>query len=181
MDRNWLFGLNRQSLVKPHEDRDHPIHRRYRQGSIFPYEISARAEIAAPIDVAWQALVDFEHYGEWNTFTPKVKTDLEVGSPVQLHVVMPRRSSSVRTECLNLVEPGKIICWGMHLGHPLLLCANRWQILNELDNGRTQYLTVDKVSGLLVPLLLALYGRPMRLGFQSVADNLKHWVESKRV
>ena len=158
--------------------RLHPIHLRYRQRRIFSHQVSASADIAASIDAVWNTLVDFDHYCDWNIFTPKVETDLQIGSPVKLHVAMPGRSESVRTEWINLVEPGKTICWGMHMGHPALLCSNRWQTLRELANGHTQYLTVDKFSGILVPLVVALYGRPMQIGFQSVADNLKQWVEA---
>lgn len=162
------------------EGRHHPIHLRYRQRRLFSREVSGRSEIEAPIDAVWQALTDFERYSEWNTFCPKAETDLKVGSPIKMHVVMPGRPSSVRTEWINLVEPGKTVCWGMHLGHPILLCANRWQMLRELDKDRTEYLTVDYFSGLLTPLMMALFAKPLRLGFQSVADNLKHWVETGR-
>jgi len=76
--------------------------------------------------------------------------------------------------------PGHTICWGMHLGHPGLLTANRWQELHDLGGGRTLYHTVDRFSGLLVPLMMALYGEPTRRGFESVAHELKRWVERER-
>lgn len=157
--------------------RLHPTHLRYQQGRIFPSDVVAVADIAAPIDQVWRILVDFEHYEDWNPFTPKVETDLQVGSPAILHVDMPGRSKSIRTEWVNLVEPGHTICWGMHMGHASLLCTNRWQILTTLDDGHTRYETVDYFSGLLTPLVMALYGEPTRQGFQSVADGLKAFVE----
>lgn len=159
--------------------RLHPTHLRYRQRDLFARDVSGSAEIKAPIDAVWNALVDFERYGEWNPFTPKIETDLKVGSPVILHVDMPGRSKSIRTEWVNLVEPGRTICWGMQMGHAALLNANRWQILKELPGSRTQYLTVDYFSGLLTPLVMALYGQPTGDGFQSVADGLKAWVETE--
>jgi hypothetical protein len=66
----------------------------------------------------------------------------------------------------------------MHMGHPVLLTANRWQELSDLSGGRTRYRTIDRFSGLLVPLVMALYGEPTRRGFESVAAGLKQWVES---
>jgi uncharacterized protein YndB with AHSA1/START domain len=157
--------------------RQHPFHLRYRQRALCAREVSAEAEIAAPIGEVWKALVDFERYPEWNVFSTAVKTNLEVGAPVELHVDMPGRSKSIRTEWVNLVEPGRTICWGMYMLHPTLLCANRWQELHELEAGGTRYFTVDRFSGLLVPLMMSLYEEPMRQGFQSVADGLKAWVE----
>lgn len=161
------------------DPRQHPFHARYRQRALFAREVSASTEIAASRDDVWNALVDFERYPLWNPFTTQVTTTLEVGAPVTLHVDMPGRAKSVRTEWVNLVEPGRTICWGMHLGHPVLLCANRWQQLDDLEGGRTRYHTVDRFSGLLVPLVMALYGESTRRGFESAALGLKRWVERR--
>lgn len=164
-------------MTSPDSGRSHPIHLKYRQGKVFADKVVVRIEIAAPVERVWQALVDFERYAEWNHFTPRVETDLIIGSPVTLHVDMPRKSRMVRTEWINLVEPEQSICWGMHMGHPALLCANRWQVLRPLDNGHTEYITEDRMSGILTPLVMAFYGRSMQQGFQMVADGLKDWVE----
>jgi hypothetical protein len=158
--------------------RQHPFHLRFAQTAIFPSKVEASITIDAPIEDVWQALVDFPQYGAWNPFTPIVETDLQVGSPITLHVDMPARSKSVRAEWVNLVEPGKTICWGMHMAAPWLLCANRWQELTPLQGGGTRYTTTDYFSGLLAPLVLLFYGEPMRKGFQSVADGLKAHVEN---
>jgi len=159
------------------DPRQHPFHLRFAQGPLCQRAIQASADIDAPPADVWQALIEFDHYEKWNPFTPIVETDLQVGSPVTLHIDMPNRSKSVRTEWVNLVEPGKTICWGMHMGARWLLCANRWQTLSPLPGNRTQYETIDYFSGLLAPLVMQLYGEPTRIGFQSVADGLKAYVE----
>lgn len=155
------------------DTRQHPFHLRYRQSRVFPRDGSASSEMAAPVEVVWEVLIDFERYPDWNVFTPRVETSLRVGSPVRLQVDMPGRSRRTRTEWINLVEPHRTICWGLHIGHPGLLCANRWQELHELEDGRTRYVTTEGFSGLLAPLVMALYAQAMRQGFQSVADGLK--------
>lgn len=160
------------------DGRQHPFHLKFRQRKLFAAQISGRSEIAAPVALVWDVLVDFDNYHRWNPFTPQVETNFAVGSPVILHVDMPGRSKSVRTEWINLVEPSQTICWGMQMGHASLLCANRWQSLRDLGEGRTEYLTTDYFSGVLTPLVMALYGEPTRLGFQSVGDSLKSYVEA---
>ncbi len=159
---------------------DHSFHRRYRQGRWFRREVSASAEIDAPIDRVWATLVDFERYPTWNRFTPEVHATLEVGAPVHMQVDMPRRSRRRMTEWINRVDPPRTLCWGVHLGSRWLLCANRWQQLETLDEDRTRYHTVDRLSGLLAPLVMLLYGEPMRRGFQSVADGLAAMFEKRR-
>jgi len=166
--------------TRPSQPRRDPFHLRYRQRALFARQVEASVEIDAPRDVVWEALVDFGAYPHWNPFTRTVETRLEVGAPVRLGVDMPGRSRSERVEWVNLVEPGHTICWGMQIGHPALLVANRWQELHDLGGGRTQYHTVDRFSGLLVPLVMALYGEPTRRGFESVALGLKQWVEGGR-
>lgn len=160
--------------------RSHREHLRFRQRPLFASDVAARIEIKAPLDTVWQALTDFERYPEWNVFTPTIETTFEIGSPVHMRVVMPSRFDDHRTEWINLIEQQKTICWGMHLGHPVFLCANRWQELRALGPNRTEYSTTDKLSGLLAPLVMARYGQPMKVGFQSVADNLKLYVETGR-
>jgi hypothetical protein len=163
----------------PDDARQHPFHLRYRQRALFAREVEASSEIDAPRDAVWEVLVDFDAYPEWNPFTRRVSTTLEVGAPVSMHVDMPGRSARDRVEWVNLVEPGRTICWGMHIGHPGLLTANRWQRLHDLVGGRTRYHTVDRFSGLLVPLVMAFYGEPTRQGFASVAEGLKARVEER--
>ena len=78
--------------------RDHPFHQKFRQRGLFPAKVEARSVINAPVADVWATLVDFDHYADWNPFTPIVETDLQVGSPAILHVDMPGRSKSIRTE-----------------------------------------------------------------------------------
>ena len=158
----------------------HPTHLKFKQGRLFATSISATSEINAPQPLVWQVLVNLETYGDWNPFTTSVCGSLSAGEPVILNVDMPGRSKSVRTEWVNLVNPPHTLCWGMQLIHRSLLVSNRWQSLSLLKDGRTEYRTTNYFSGLLAPLVLALYGNPMQKGFQSVANALKDFVESRQ-
>lgn len=159
--------------------RSHPFHLRFRQRSLFRREVSAGVDIDAPIDLVWDVLADLDHY-TWNPLSPRATARaLAVGEPVELEVHLPGRPKRMQTEWINLVEPGKTICWGLHLPHPLFLVGNRVQELTPLGPGRTRYFTVDRFSGLLTPLVMLLYGEPMRAGFQAMADALKAHCEAK--
>jgi hypothetical protein len=54
-----------------------------------------------------------------------------------------------------------------------LLGAERIQRLAELPDGRTRYWTGDTFSGLLVPVVLGLYGAHIQRGFDDAARALK--------
>jgi hypothetical protein len=138
----------------------------------------SRVEIHAPIDTVWGVLIDLENYHAWNRFTPKVETTLEVGSPVILHVQMTPKKMIRQKEWVQAVTPSTELSWGMTMGHPLLLTATRSQTLTALDAQTTRYETVDKMSGMLVPLVKLLYGKHIEDGFDALVEGLRIRAES---
>jgi hypothetical protein len=151
---------------------------RYQQGRILPTSVSAAIDIAAPASRVWSILTDFERYPEWNPFTVSVETSLAIGEPVVMDVRLPGKRPSVRTEWVNHVDEGRAFAWGMHMVRPGWLTANRHQRVEPRGEGRCRYETSDDMSGWLVPVVMAFYGRSMRLGFESVARALKQRAEA---
>lgn len=135
-------------------------------------------EIDAPIETVWQVLLDFDSYPEWNPFTKKVETDLVIGNPVNLHVKMPRRINMVQVEYVREVTEPNTLSWGMTMGAEFLLVALREQHLKPLGDNRCSYHTTDAFDGLLTPVVKALFGGPIRDGFNAMAYALKRRAES---
>jgi hypothetical protein len=135
-------------------------------------------EIHAPIDTVWGVLIDLDNYHAWNRFTPKVETTLEVGSPVLLHVQMTPKKMIQQKEWVQAVFPPSELSWGMTMGHPIFLTATRSQTLTALDGQTTRYETVDKMSGILVPLVRLLYGKYIKHGFDALVEGLRIRAES---
>ncbi len=149
------------------------FHRRFAQGPVWRNEVAASIEIDAPRALVWDVLSDLAAYPQWNTFTPLAEAVFAVGEKVRLRVLMPGTRARFQTEWINRIEPGRSFCWGVRFGHPLILVANRWRELESTEDGGTRYVTVDRFSGLLVPLVFWLYEKGMRLGFELAAANLK--------
>ena len=57
-----------------------------------------RIRINAPADFVWGVLTGLEQYAEWNPFTPQVRTDFKIGSPVYLKV----RMGPVKKRCMKV-------------------------------------------------------------------------------
>ena len=149
------------------------------QGRIFPSEISAGIDIDAPAALVWQILMDFDQYSQWNAFCPRVATDFQLGSPVDMQVrLVPGKKPMRQVEYLNMVEPGHRFAWGYAMGGPLILQANRYQTVTDIGDGRSRYDTTDKFCGLLVPLMNLLYARHIQQGFEDTARGLKARAES---
>ena len=137
---------------------------------------SDAVEIEAPIERVWEVLVDFGRYGEWNPFTTRVDTDSRVGSPVDLHVTLgPLRVK--QRERIEVVDPPHRLAWSTKTGHRLLLSARREQRLEALGEGRCRYVTNDAFKGPLTPLVVLLFGRLIRGGFNDMAVALKRRAE----
>ncbi len=133
--------------------------------------------IDAPIEAAWRVLAAVEDYGEWNPFTPSVKTDLKMGSRVDMRVQMgPIRLK--QTEIVCAVEPPRLLAWYTTMGARFLLHAVREQRLEALSEKQCRYITTDAFTGILTPLVAGLAGRTVERGFNSVAQGLKQRAET---
>jgi hypothetical protein len=140
---------------------------------------SVRAEVAidAPIERVWRILRDFDRYGEWNSFTPRVETTLEIGDPIHLFVRLVGQRPMHRVEYVTRNQP-YTLGWEMKMVARPLLYAHRVQVLTPVDAERTHYMTEDVFSGLLRPVVLGLFGRAMERGFEACARGLRQAAES---
>ena len=142
--------------------------------------VRAEIEIEAPIDRVWQILNDLQAYAEWNPFTPRVESSLQIGEPVHLHARMIGERLLHRVEWVTRNEPTsgtRALCWEMKMGARFLLHAERCQTLTALNDRRTHYVSEDSFTGLLTPLVMGLFGRAMKRGFEDCAKGLKQRAE----
>ena len=134
--------------------------------------------IQAPREWVWSILLDLPKYETWNPFTWRVDTTLEIGDPVDLYVRMPIRGDRMQTEYVTRVEKPGQLGWGMTMGCSLLLKAERIQHLTRVSDHVCEYQTWDGFSGLLTPLVCALFESDIVNGFNNMADALKQHAET---
>ena len=139
--------------------------------------VRAEIEIDAPIDRVWGILTDIEGYADWNAFTPHVETTLEIGDPIRLKVRLVGNLSLHRVETITRNQP-YTLGWDMKLGIRTLLHAERVQVLTEIDDRRTHYMTEDCFTGWLRRVVLGLFGRAMERGFLDCSLGLKKAAEA---
>jgi hypothetical protein len=142
-----------------------------------PKSITAEIEIDAPVERVWNILVDLDSYPQWNPFTVRVDSTLEVGSTVDLYVRMKPNKEIVQREIVTVVEPNKKLSWGLTMGAKFLLFTDRYQVLEALGPNKTRYFTSDDFSGVLTPLVMMLYGKHIKRGFDGIAAALKERAE----
>ena len=136
-----------------------------------------RNRIDAPVGLVWEVLTDVERYGEWNPFTPQVRTDFRIGSPA--HLLVRMGPAEVRfTETVSAFEAPRLIAWGKAFGARWLLAAMRAQHLEPAGATSCFYHNTDRMTGVLAPLVLLCFGGFMRAGFTDVGEGVKRRSEA---
>ncbi|GAB3103855.1 SRPBCC domain-containing protein [Pseudomaricurvus hydrocarbonicus] len=141
---------------------------------------SISVDIDAPASLVWQVLTDLERYGDWNPYTVRVESSMQLHEKVDLYLPKPDGSGELmmQREYLLCWEPQKRLSWGMKWLHPWLLGARRDQYLETLPDGKTRYYTTDRFSGLFTKAVMKNHGAWIKQGFDDVARQLKARAEA---
>lgn len=134
-------------------------------------------EIEAPAELVWEVLMDTARYGEWNPFTPEVDTTFEISTPARLRVRMWPGHLRI-TEFVCAVEKPRLLAWNRAFGARWLLFSLREQHIVTLGENLCSYHNIDRLSGLLAPLVRLTLGAYVRRGFTDVGKGLKNYAEN---
>jgi hypothetical protein len=140
--------------------------------------VSDVVEIDAPPAAVWSVMVDFARYPEWNPFTVKVETTLELGAPVVLHLPDPANPGTTFTtlEQISVISPEQHLQYNTGDSIPGVH-AIRDQWLHDLGDGRSSYQTTDVFTGEFAQVAYDLQGEWVTNGFNATAHALKERAE----
>lgn len=141
------------------------------------FAICSTIEIDAPVEAVWAVLKDLDNYSSWNPFTVSVKTDFDLGSPVDMQVALRGDKTMQQVEYITGYVEGSRVSWGVAIGPKWFIDADRVQELTDLGDGRTRYFTEDRFTGVGVWIMRLLLGRNVQRGFNGVAAGLKQRCE----
>ena len=145
----------------------------------FHGEVRSEIEIAAPPERVFDILADLATYGEWNPFTPRVESTLQLGDPVHLYVrLRGEKRLSHQVEYVTANERPHRLCWGANIGARFLMRTDRCQTLTAVGSDRTRYVCSDRIRGWLTPTVLRFFGPAMQRGFDDCARALKQRAEA---
>jgi len=135
---------------------------------------SVKVQIEASAQHVWDVLVDYARYPEWNPYTVRVETTLEIGSPIEL--TLPSYDGSgamlVSREFIREVDPPRHLRYDNE-GEVPGVVGSRDQWITPLGPNRCTYVTTDTLSGEHAELAIELTGEWMKAGFDAVAEALK--------
>jgi len=105
--------------------------------------------INASAERTWPVLTDLERYPDWNPFTVKAESNLNIGDPVVLHI--PRGGKmTTQTMVLEVFDAPREVSWRLpKMLHKKLFSAYRVQTITAVDDNSCTYQTSDTFSGWL--------------------------------
>jgi uncharacterized protein YndB with AHSA1/START domain len=133
--------------------------------------------INAPSERVWQVIMDLDRYPDWNPYTIAMKSTLQIGAAMDMTVKMNDLITLDQTEYIRVLEQGHKVCWGINTDTPEFNSGERCQWLTPVDSGGTHYVTEDLIEGTANPLVTALFGNDVQVGFDAVAVALKKRAE----
>ncbi|AQA18801.1 hypothetical protein BST95_11685 [Halioglobus japonicus] len=128
--------------------------------------------IEAPAALVWQVVVDFANYGEWNAFCPSMEAELVLGAPVVMKVDLGFGLSD-QVEYMSCIEAPHRIAWAMENKPGDPIHAERWQVIEPIDDNRCTYVSYDEFTGPEVQGMVEMMGEAVRKGFNICGEGLK--------
>lgn len=136
------------------------------------FVIDHTREIAAPASLVWQALTDFDSYGEWNPFAVSATCDLRPGGAIVMRVALRPPKVMTQKEYIVAVDEGRGFSYAMKPAPLGLLRSIREQRIVDLGDARSRYTSHFQLDGPLSPVVGALLGAHLRRGFDGNVDGL---------
>lgn len=167
------------------------------------FTASTRIEIAAPLELVWNIILDFGSYPEWNPFVrqadvtdalgvPAVEQRAVQGAFANFVVEIPplplpvNASTSLdllhtqfsRESIVTVDDTLHRAAWKQVMFPDIAINATRWSAVSTLSNGNTLYESAEPYNGLLAPLLQSLLADGLQQSFDAQAQGLKIRAES---
>ena len=141
-------------------------------------ELRTEIDVEAPAALVWAVLVDFERYGEWNPYIPRIGGALSVGGRLTVHT----RPSGTRGRTFHpevaLVEPGVEFRWIGRLPIRGLFEGLHVFRVEPLGERRSRFVHREEFLGPVAWLHRLLRLPATRRGFLEMNEALKGRAES---
>jgi hypothetical protein len=142
-------------------------------------------DIDAPAKLVWGILIDFANYRHWNSFTPRISTELPsgdpIGTPLRLYVPSMTGADTAEffTHYLRVFDQPRHLAWE-HPPEPLSMhLTRRDQYLEALTSGGCRYWSTDTFLGDTADELYERHYAWVQRGLDTIATELK--AEAERI
>ena len=148
------------------------------KGGLMNREITTSIEIAAPAQVVWAILVDFERHPEWNPFIEAIAGEAAQGARLSLTVRPPGGRAMSFEPTVLAAEEARELRWLGRVGLPRIFDGEHRFVLEPLGPQRVRLVHAERFRGILVPLLWRSVEGRTRDGFEQMNRALKERAEN---
>ena len=134
--------------------------------------------INTDITKAWDVLMNFDNYPEWNPFITSISGEPKLGSRLTVSIKPPGGKGMTFKPNILTLEANKEFRWKGKLGINGIFDGEHYFILESVDNDITKFIHGEKFSGLLVPLVGKMLDKTQK-GFQLMNESIKNECERK--
>lgn len=135
-------------------------------------------EIHATIDEAWDALVDFASWTQWNSFIPVVTGELAVGNEMTIRVKPPGLKEMVFKPTVYEMDIGSKLVWG-GVARRIGYRGIHEFVLEYIEEDKTRFIQREKFEGPIV-LLMSRMIHKTALGYVNMNEEFKEYIEKNR-
>lgn len=132
-------------------------------------------DINTTVDKAWNALVDFESWTQWNSFIPVVKGEFKVGNKMMIKVHSPGLKQMNFKPTVFEIENGKKVVWG---GGALLIGYKGIHefIIESVDENLIRFKQIEKFEGPIVLFMSKMINKTA-IGYVNMNEEFKDYLE----
>lgn len=133
-------------------------------------------EINTTVEKAWDALVDFESWTQWNSFIPIVKGELKVGNKMMIKVKSPGYKEMSFKPIVFEIDSGKKVVWG---GGALLIGYRGVHefIIECINDNKIRFKQIEKFEGPIV-LFMGKMINSTAIGYVNMNEEFKVLLEN---
>ncbi|WP_228003001.1 SRPBCC domain-containing protein [Nocardia australiensis] len=143
--------------------------------------VDATVDIDAPVDLVWQVITDFSHYGEWNPFVTECRSTLVPGKPIDMLVQVSGSTPRRQREWIRSHTPGHELSYAMKPVPLGALHSLRSHTVTALDGDRTRYESHFELAGWFQPVVSTILGKNLQRGFTGMTAGIRTRAESLHV
>ena len=140
-------------------------------------EIATQIEIDAPPADVWRVLMGFAEFENWNPFIRSLEGKPCEGERLLALLEPPGGKAMTFSPTVVRVSEFSEFRWLGHLFFPGLFDGEHIFELEDLG-GRTRFVQREQFRGILVGLMLRMFGDSTRQGFVAMNEALRDRVES---
>jgi uncharacterized protein YndB with AHSA1/START domain len=138
---------------------------------------SSSAEIAAPPELVWEVLVDFEAYAQWNPWLTEARGNAEVGASVDARVRLGADERKAAHRVFEVDAPRRL-CWRDHGYTTSFATGSRCRTLEPDGEGGTRLQVELLVGGAFRKMVARKYGADLQAGMDAETAALARRAEA---